>query len=191
MARKRGEIGPLGSAQARLFQPSTNIRETRPNDHKRLRLERVVVTGKELFRISRRDQLAYKCCIAEIDDGSEFHICANNFRVDQDPVQPFEDESMATAIAHPAAEPGNNKEARGSNENASNNIGQGANQEDIAELRRQGVKVDNEDCLPENLPTGKNENQIPGVHGEWVTPTNCPRRGDLNISNARGGMEKP
>ena len=92
-------------------------------------------------------------------------------------MQPFEDESMATACAHPAAEPDNNKEARVSNENASNNIGQGANQEDIAELRRQGVEVENEDCLPENLPTNENENQIPGVHGEWVTPTTCPRRG--------------
>ena len=86
------------------------------------------MTGKELFQISRRDQLAYKCRIANINDGSEFHICANNFRVDQDPVQPFEDKSMATARAHPAAEPYNNKEARGLYENASNNIVQGANQ---------------------------------------------------------------
>ena len=123
--------------------------------------------------------MAYKCRIAEIDDKSEFHICANKFRVDQDPVQPFEDESMKTPCTHPAAEPDFNKEARGSNENASNNIGQGANQEDIAELRRQGVDVENEDCLPENLSTDENENQIPGVHGEWVTPTTCPRRGDL------------
>ena len=92
--------------------------------------------------------MAYKCRIAEIDDGSKFHIYANNFRVDQDPVQPFEDKSMATACAHPAAEPNNNKEARGLNENASNNIGQGSNQEDISELRRQGVEVENEDCLP-------------------------------------------
>ena len=94
---------------------------------------------------------------------------------------------MATACAHPSAEPDNNKEARGSNENASNNIGQGANQEDIAELHRQGVEVENEDCLPENLPTSKNENQRPEVHGEWVTPTTCPRRGDPNISDAKGG----
>ena len=165
MVRKSGEIGALGSAQARFFHPSENIREKWPNDHKRLRLKRVFVTGKEMFRISRRDQLAYKCCISEIDDGSEFHICANNFQVDQDPVQPFEDESMKTPCAHPAAEPDNNKEARGSDENASNNIGQGVNQEYIAELRRQGVKVENEDCLPENLPTSENENQIPGVHG--------------------------
>ena len=82
--------------------------------------------------------MAYKCCIAKIDDGSKFPICAKNFRVDQDPVQPFEDESMTTPCSHPADEPDNNKEARGSNENASNNIGQGANQEDIAEARRQG-----------------------------------------------------
>ena len=113
MVRKRGGIGALGSAQASFFRPSAKIREKWPNDHKRLRLERVVVTGKELFRISRRDQLAYKCRIAEIDDGSEFHICANNLRVDQDPVQPFEDKSMETACAHPDPEPNKNKEARG------------------------------------------------------------------------------
>ena len=124
MVRKRGGIGALGSAQARFFHPSAKIREKWPNNHKRLRLKIVVVTRKELFRIPRRDQLAYKCCIAEIDDGRKFYICANNFRVDQDPVQPFEDELMATACAHPADEPDNNKEARGSNENASNNIGQ-------------------------------------------------------------------
>ena len=100
--------------------------------------------------------MAYKCCIAEIDNGSEFHICTNNFRVDQDPVQTFEDELMTTPCTHPAAETNNNKEAIGLNDNASNNIGQGANQEDIAELRRQGVEVENEDCLPENLLTSEN-----------------------------------
>ena len=121
------------------------------------------------------------------NNGSEFHICVNNFRVDQDPVQPFEDESLATACAHPAPEPDNNQEARGSNENALNNIGRGANREDISELRRQGVEVENEACLPENLPSGENENQIPGLHGEWVTSTTCPRRGDTNISDAKGG----
>ena len=82
MVRKHGVIGALGSTQARFFHPSAKIREKWTNDHKRLRLERVVVTGKEMFRISRRDQLSYKCCIAEIDDGSKFHICANNFQVE-------------------------------------------------------------------------------------------------------------
>ena len=109
MVRKCGGIGTLGSSQARFFHPSANIREKWPNNHKRLRLERLVLTGKDLFRILQRGQLAYKCRIAEIDDGSELHICANNFQVDQDPVQQFEDESMATACAHPDAEPNNNK----------------------------------------------------------------------------------
>ena len=146
MVRKSGGIRALGSDQGRFFHPSTKILEKWMSDHKRLRLERVVVTGKELFRILRKDQVAYKCCIAKINDGSEFHICANNFRLYQDPVQPFEDKSVATACDHPCAtEPGNNQKARGSNENTSNNIGQGANQEDIAELRRQGVEVENED----------------------------------------------
>ena len=91
MVRKRGGIGALGSDQARFFHPIAKIRDKWPNYHKRLRLERVVVTGQELFRISRRDQLAYKFHIAEIDNGSKFHICANSFQVDQDPVQPFEE----------------------------------------------------------------------------------------------------
>ena len=56
-----------------------------------------------------------------------------------------------------APEPDNNQESRGSNENTWNNIGQGANQDDIAELRQQGVEVENEDCLPENLPSGENK----------------------------------
>ena len=118
MVRKRVGIGDLGSAHARFFHSSAKVREKWPNDHKWLRLERVVVSGKLLFRILRRDQLEYKCRIAKIDDGREFHICANNLRVDQDPVQPFKDELMTTACAHPADEPKNKKEARGSNENA-------------------------------------------------------------------------
>ena len=72
---------------------------------------------------------------------------------------------MATACAHPAPEPDNNKEARGSNENASNNIGQGANQEDIAELRIKGVKVENDDCLPENPPTSEKKIRYRGCMG--------------------------
>ena len=27
------------------------------------------------------------------------------------------------------------------------------------------------------------------MHGEWVTPTTCPRRGDPNISDAKGGWK--
>ena len=105
-------------------------------------------------------------------------------------MKPFEDESVATAPTHPSSpELDNIQEARGSNENTSNNIGQGENQEDIADLRRQGVEVENEDCLPENLPSCENENKIPGVREEWVTPTTCPRRGDPNISDAKGGWK--
>ena len=156
MVRKRGGIGALGSSQTRFFHLSAKIREKWPNNHKRLRLKRVVATGKELFHISQKDQVAYKFRIPKIDDRSKFHICVNNFRVDQDPVHPFEDELVATACANPhAPEPDNNQEARGLNENASNNIGQGANQEDIAELRQQVVEVENEDCLPENLPSSE------------------------------------
>ena len=70
MVRKHGGIGALGFAQARFFRLSAKIREKWIDDHKRLRLERVVLTGKELFQISRRYQLAYKCRIAEIDDRS-------------------------------------------------------------------------------------------------------------------------
>ena len=105
-------------------------------------------------------------------------------------MKPFEDESVATSCDNPRApEPDNNQEARGSNENTSNNIGQGANQEAISELQWQGAEVENEDCLPENLPSDKNEYQVPGVHGEWVTPTNFPRRGDPNISDEKGGWK--
>ena len=157
MVGKRRGIGSLGSAQAGFFHPSAKIREKWPNDHKRLYLERVVVTGKELFRISWKDQVAYKYRIHEIDDGINFHIFANNFWVDQEPAQPFEAELVATTRAHPRApEPGSNQEARGSNENTGKNIGRGADQEDIAELLQQDVETENEDCLPENLPSGKN-----------------------------------
>ena len=116
MVRKRGGIGALGSSQASSFHPSAKIREKWPNKHKRLRLERLVVTGEEMFRISGKDEVTYKCCIPEVDDGIEFHICANNFWVEQYLARPFEDKLVATARAHPCApEPNNNQEARKSN----------------------------------------------------------------------------
>ena len=157
MARKRGGIGALGSAQARFFHPNATIREKWPNDQKVLRSERVFVTGKELFHILWKDQVAYKYRIPDIDNGIKFHIYENKFLVDQDPEQPLGYELVSTALTHyRAPEPDNKQEARGTNDNTRNNIGRGSDQEDIAEIQLQGVKVENEDCLPENLLSGRN-----------------------------------
>ena len=81
-------------------------------------------------------------------------------------MQPFEDESVETACAHPrATEPDNNQEAKGSNENTSNNIGQGANQEYISELRLKGAEVENEDCLLKTFSMAKTKIRYRGAWG--------------------------
>jgi hypothetical protein len=61
-------VGGVGSAMARFFHPSQPIRDKWPHDEKR-RLTGVLVTGEVTRRIARTDQLCYRVCITEIDDG--------------------------------------------------------------------------------------------------------------------------
>ena len=56
--------------------------------------------------------------------------------------------------------------------------------QEIAELRQQGIEVDDDDePAPENkVPDEPSQHDV----GEWVTPNVCPRRVDSNITNVRG-----
>ena len=92
MPKKSGGIGAVGSAKARFFHPSLKIREQWPNQHQQIRLSGVLVVGKGVHRVNRKDQLCYECRISEIDDNTIFHISCNNFKVETSPSTPFEDE---------------------------------------------------------------------------------------------------
>ena len=67
---------------------------------------------------------------------------------------------------------------------ATNVRGAIAQQQEIAELRQQGIEVDDD-----NAPTPENAEPSPATAvsiGEWITPTICPRKADANCTNSRG-----
>ena len=98
MARLPGGIGTKGSAQARLFHPIQHICEKWPNNHRTKRVLEVLLVGKGTHRVNRKDQLCYKCRIPEIDNGTVFHIFCCNFKIEEAPSTPFEDEIVVRAV---------------------------------------------------------------------------------------------
>ena len=184
--RLHGGIGALGSAQARFFHPSANIRAKWPNEYQRKRLTGVVITGKGSHRVNRKDQVCYECRIPAIDDGTIFHIVVNNFRVDQAGIIPFEDEQAPTAPPpEPAEQTLEEIALRVSTEDERRNF-RSVLAEDIAELRQQGIEVDDDnEPAPENAEPRP---QATGDVGEWVTPTICARR-QANCTNRKGSWK--
>ena len=181
--RIRGGIGALGSAQARFFHPSANIREKWPNEYQKKRLTGVVITGKGTHRVNRKDQLCYECSIPEID-GTTFHVVVNNFRVERAAATSFEDEQATTAPSRESASQTLQELAlRLSTEDEVRNFNRS---DEIAELRQQGIEVDDDnEPAPENAEPPP---QATGDVGEWVTPTICPRR-QANCTNRKGSWK--
>jgi hypothetical protein len=103
-----GGVGAVGSAMAHFFHPGKPIRDKWPQDNKR-RLAGVLVTGKAVRHVYKRDQDCYLVRIAKIDDGREFYIVKRNFKVDQPPPSPFESKARQQPEPTPAA---NNTERR-------------------------------------------------------------------------------
>ncbi len=185
----RGGIGAVGSAMARFFHPRKPIRDKWPHDEKR-RLTGVLVTGETTWRIRKKDQKCYVVRIMELDDGTEFFVAKRNFKVEQPPATPFESE-MPQLPAPPipgAAVPNANAGKRSSNRNVVTNI-EGRmrieTREDIAELRHQGIEVnDDNEPAPENVPEPY-EAPLPPGGGRWENPTICSRRAN-NFQNLPG-----
>jgi hypothetical protein len=69
-----------------------------------IRLSGVLVVGKGVHRVNRKDQLSYECRISEIDDNTIFHISCNNFTVETAPSTPFEDKIGPSTPAQPPSE---------------------------------------------------------------------------------------
>ena len=55
--KKLGGIGAKGSGKARFFRPSKHIRAQRPNKHQNICLADVLLVGKGMKKVNRREQL--------------------------------------------------------------------------------------------------------------------------------------
>ena len=99
--KKIGGIGAKGSGKARFFRPSEHIRAQWSNEHQNIRLADVLLVGKGMHKVNRREQLCYECRITEIDNGVIFHITCKNFRVETVGATPFDDEVVVSAQISP------------------------------------------------------------------------------------------
>ena len=61
--------------------------------------------GKGTHRVNRKDQLCYECRIPEIDNGTVFHICCGNFKIEEAPSTPFEDEIVVRTVVDAPQDP--------------------------------------------------------------------------------------
>lgn len=122
--------------------------------------------------------MCYTCRIPDMDDNTVFHIVCKHFRVDQKSPDGnvFETPSAALTTA-----PLDNAEDRASTVDIASNVVRGeVMPEEIADLRAQGIEVDNEDPARENVvepPPIDATRQV----GEWITPIICARKADSKI----------
>ena len=182
MARKPGGIGAVGSAKARFFHPSKHIRDKYPNQHASIRLSGVLVVGKGVERVNRKDQLCYRVRIPEFDDSTVFHICVNNFKIEEAPPTPFEDEVTTAQATGPTPEQDEQANLRAATEDFAGNIS--ARAQEVAELRQEGITVDDD-----NEPAQENAQRpdpSESAVGQWCIPTVCPRKADVNCQDTRG-----
>ena len=186
MVRMKAGIGVEGSGYARFFHPSKKICDQCPNEHGKLWLTGVLITGKVIHRVNRKQPSCYECRIPQIDNGTVFHICCSNFKVEKEGATPFSCETVPTGPVVNNASPSDLEEAerveelRTAEVDVASNIGPAA--QDIAELHQQGIEVDDDNNpAPEN--TRPSNPAAANGGGEWVNPTTCPRRTDDNIKN--------
>ena len=185
--KKLGIIGAKGSGKARFFHPIKHIHAQWTNEHQMIRLADVLLAGKGMHKVNQREQLCYECRIPEIGDGVIFHITCKNFRVEIVGATTFDDEVVVSAQIAPQATWPVTVATAGDRllvHDVAPNI-RGVLTEEIAELRQQGIEVDDD-----NKPAPENAQPTPNtpvpVAGSWVTPTTCPRRADPNCRNSRG-----
>ena len=186
MVRMKAGIGVEGSGYARFFHPSKKICDQCPNEHGKLWLTGVLITGKVIHRVNRKQPSCYECRIPQIDNGTVFHICCSNFKVEKEGATPFQSETVPNApVETDASSPIVLEDLRASRVDVVSNVGPAAH--DIAELRLQGIEVDDDNApAPENAQPS---NPAPANGGHWCNPTTCPRRTDVNIRNNKGNWK--
>ena len=131
-----------------------------------------------MHNVSRREQMCYECRVPEYgDDSVVFHIVCCNFKVSVEGPTPFEDEvgttlrSSTVSVINPPPL---------SEEITVQLVGRAA---DIADLRADGVEVDDEDPAPENAVP---QPQPTRLVGEWEKQLVCMRRSNSAISYTIG-----
>ena len=140
---------------------------------------------KGAHHVNQKDQLCYECRIPEIDNGTVFHICCGNFKIEEAPSTPFEDKIVVRTVVGAPQDPERERTMalRESVTDITPNVNGGLSEE-IVELRQQGIGVENNnEPAPENAqPSAPSTQTI----GQWVTPTICPRRADVNCRDTKG-----
>ena len=139
--------------------------------------------GKGTHRVNRKDQLCYECRIPEID-GTVFHICCGNFKIEEAPSTTFEDEIVVMIVVAAHQDPERERTTALCELVADVALNIGGISQEIAELRHQGIKLDKKnDPSPDNAHLSAPATQ---TIGQWVTPTICPRRVDVNCRSTKG-----
>ena len=141
--------------------------------------------GKGIHRVNRKDQLCYECRIRKIDNGTVFYIFCGNFKIEEPPSTPFEDEIVVRTVVTGPQDPERKQTTtlRESFADVDMNINVGLSQE-IVELRQQRIDVeDDNDPAPQNAQTSAPETN---TIGQRVTPTIYPGRADVNCRNTKG-----
>jgi hypothetical protein len=174
--KKLGRIGAIGFASTRFFHPGDRIQEKYPPDT-RVRLMGIVITGKGMRLVARRQQMCYLVSIPDID--GKCHIVKYNFRVDVSPAIPFE-----SKIQQPAPAPRREVVADTDctdNRNMVPNVF-GGNKE-IQQLWAEGIEVDddNEPLHDEAIAAP----QPTTATYSYNKPTFCPRQVD-QMPNSEG-----
>ena len=103
-------------------------------------------------RVNQKDQLCYKFRITEIDNDTVFHICCGNFKIEEAPSTPFEDEIVARKVVASPQDPERERTTAlcESVTGAATNVNGGLQQE-VAELCQKGIEVeDDKDTAPKN-----------------------------------------
>ena len=135
--------------------------------------------GKGTHHVNWKDQLCYKCRIIEINNVAVFHICCGKFNIEEAPSTNFECEIFFMTVVT-ATQDLEREQTTALNESVADvapNVNIGLLQE-IAELRHQGINLDDD-----NEPAHENaHSSAPATQtiGQWLTPTICPRRADMN-----------
>ncbi|KAL3773990.1 hypothetical protein ACHAWO_004625 [Cyclotella atomus] len=177
--RKPAGIGAIASCKAKFFHPKKSLQE----QYAKHTYDNVLIIGKGRHRINHREQDCYECRIPDIDESITFKIVKSHVKVTQSPNEPFDDE----VVNAPVAPSGNQDDLRGSTTNVSDRGGNYSFADDraetIAALRAQGIEVDDEDVLPENIAPPSS------ATGTWQKPNTCPRRSDPNVKNSAGNWK--
>ncbi len=179
----RGGIGAVGSAFARYFHPSQHVRDAHPNEWKTKRFSDVTIVRDGIETVRHKQQRCYFCNIPGINQ--ILYIVTANFKVEQPPAIVFEAERRPTDAPGEITKANNSIDNRRSLQNVEQNVASGrSTNEDIIELRRLGIQVDDDNKpAPENVWAPPQQST---TVGEFFTPTICPRRATGTMMDEQG-----